>query len=290
MRRYTVLPLLLAVLAGCRPAQEPAPKTYEVRGQVLAVRRDIREIRVDHEEIPGYMAAMTMSFAVEDEKLLSGLERGDLVRATLNVTDTDAWLSTIEKVGHAAIAERPPDVSSPPTAPLELLEPGQPVPDETFTDQEGRAFAFAGTRGRAVALTFIYTRCPLPNFCPRMDRNFLQAQRLVEARAELRGKVQFVSVSIDPGYDTPAIMKQHAASIGADLSSWRFLVAEPARVDRFAGRFGVSIVRESGDSLDITHNLRTAVIGPDGRLVRVLPGADWTPEELVRELVASLTT
>jgi protein SCO1/2 len=297
MRRYrfiTIATVLLALLSlgGCRSSSPPAEsgRRYEVRGQVLGVRPEIREIRLAHEEIPGYMPAMSMSFGVKDVSLLTGLQRGDLVRATMVVTETDAWLSAIEKAGHGPVAEETEaDAATTPARPApDLLEPGQPVPDETFTDQHGRAFHLADTRGTAVALTFIYTRCPLPNFCPRMDRNFLAAQRQIAARAELRDRVQLLSVTFDPAFDTPAVLAQHASSIGADLASWRFLTADQETIDAFATRFGVAIVREVDGRVDITHNLRTAVIAPDGRIAKIFSGTDWTADELVATLAATL--
>ncbi len=291
MKRTFALPvLLLATACG----QAPAQKEYPLRGQVLAVRPDIREVRISHEEIPGYMAAMTMSFGVKDAAELAGLGRGDVVAATLVVTDTDAWLIGLKKVGHAEVEESEAGASGSASAPArpapELLEPGQAVPDEAFVDQNGQPFSLAAARGKAVALTFIYTRCPLPNFCPRMDRHFLAAQRLVAARPSLEGRVQFVSVSFDPAFDTPPVMKQHMASIGADASSWHFVTADQDTIERFATRFGVSIVREDAGTLEIVHNLRTAILAPDGRLVTILNGGDWTPEQLLSQLAAILTS
>jgi protein SCO1/2 len=260
-----------------------------VRGQVLGVRADIREVRMAHEEIPGYMPAMRMSFGVRDVALLQGLTRGDLVRATLTVTDDDAWLSAIEKTGHAEVRPGPEEeaAAAAAAAPHELLEPGQPVPDEEFFDQNGERLKLADLQGRALALTFIYTRCPLPTFCPLMDRQFLAAQQKV-AGTPLEGRVTFLTVTFDPAFDTPAVLRQHAVRIGADLASWRFLTADQATIDRFAGRFGVSVIREEDGLADITHNLRTAVIGPDGRLATILPGGDWTPDQLVAALAAAL--
>jgi protein SCO1/2 len=292
MRRFVIFLMLCGLLPimSCGKPAPPPERTHEVTGQVLGVRPEIREVRLAHDEIPGYMPAMAMSFAVKDPSLLQGLQRGDMVRATLVVTDTDAWLSSIDRTGHAPVVEAADtdEAQSPAAPPPDLLEPGQPVPDLTFTDQDDRTFMLAGVRGRAVALTFIYTRCPLPNFCPRMDRLFLAVQKEVAGRQDLRGRVQLVSVSFDPAFDTPAVLKQHAASIGADLDSWRFVTADPGAIDSFATRFGVSIVRETNGTLEITHNLRTAVIGPDGRLLKVFPGSDWTPQQVVAELAAAL--
>jgi protein SCO1/2 len=286
-RRRFVLLCLAAVLvaAGCRqpdPAEQHA-KHYDLRGQVVDVRPDIGEIRLRHEEIPGYMAAMTMSFAVKDRALLAGRKPGDLVSATLVVTDTDAWLSSLEKTGEAPIPPEPDDLSEPAPA-FTLLEPGQAVPDEGFTDQDGRPWRPSSMAGKAYALTFIYTRCPLPTYCPLMNRNFRAAQQAVASNPDARARVRFVTVSFDPDHDTPAVLKQHATAIGADLSTWTFATAPRDVVDPFAAKFGVSVIRDPKTPGEITHNLRTAVVSPSGTIVKIYGGNEWTPVQLAADL------
>lgn len=276
----------IALAAGCRrPAPEPEGTTYELRGQVLDVRADIGEIRIDHEAIPGYMDAMTMSFKVRDRGLLAGKGRGDLVKATMVVTDTDAWLSTLEKTGHRNIVEVPEGAAAPAPA-FALLEPGQLVPEEPLLDHEGHAWSPAILKGKTVAMTFIYTRCPLPTYCPLMDRHFRAVQQAVAGDAELRGRVHLVSVTLDPAFDTPPVLKQHAASIGADTSTWTFVTGPPEALERFGARLGLTVMRSDKDSVDITHNLRTAIVRADGTLVKVIGGNAWTPADLMAELRA----
>lgn len=290
MRWWSSLLAVSLLVAGCG-STSPDVRTYEVRGQVLGVRPEIREVMLAHEEIVGYMPPMSMSFGVKDAALLSGLQRGDLIRATLHVAETDAWLSTIEKTGHAEVTPEPEpgtDPAKPAGGPTTLLEPGQPVPETTLTDQDGKPFSIADARGKAVALTFIYTRCPLPTFCPLMDRHFAAAQRLIENRPDLRGRARLVSVSFDPTYDTPTVLREHAARVGAKPDAWRFVTADVDVIDGFALAFGVSVIRDEKDAANIVHNLRTAVVGPDGRVRTILSGGDWTPEQLVRELASSL--
>ncbi|MGE3844422.1 MAG: SCO family protein [Vicinamibacterales bacterium] len=289
MKRGLILSLLFVPLIGCK--EPPPQKDYPFKGQVLGVRKDVREVRLAHEDIDGLMPAMTMSFAVRDVRLLDGLEPGDLVQGTLVVVDTDAWLSEVHRVGHAAIPEETIAAeaqSGPASAPIDLLEPGEPVPDASFTDQSHQPFSFANTRGKAVALTFTYTRCPLPTFCPLLDRHFKVVQQLVARRADLKGKTQLLTISFDPAFDTPDVLGRHAAALDADLASWRFLTADKVTTEDFATRFGVSIVPDAGGT--ITHNMRTAVVGPDGRLRKIFNGGDWTPDDLVNELAAALVS
>jgi protein SCO1/2 len=290
MRNAVPLIGLILVLAlgasACRGAAPPAPRQYELRGQILSLRPEIGEVQIKHEAIAGYMDAMTMSFSVKDRALLQGRAAGDLVRGTLMVTDTDAWLSSLEKTGTAPLPAAVPETSAP--APVvDLLEPGQQVPDQAFVDQEGRPWRPSALAGKAYALTFIYTRCPLPTYCPLMNRNFRTAQQLVAARGTLSDRVRFVTVSFDPEFDTATVLKQHAAAIGADLRTWTFLTGDRTAIEAFAARFGVSVMREPDSPDTITHNLRTAVVGSSGTIARIYSGNEWTPAQLADDLAAA---
>jgi protein SCO1/2 len=278
--RHAATALLLATLgllpAGCR--REPPGREYPITGHVLAVKADLTEVTMRHDDIPGFMPAMTMPFKVKDKALARGRQAGDLVKGTLVVTDEDAWLSRLEKTGWSPFEE--PDDSA--RASVESIEAGQLVPDETFIDQEGNAFKLSGLRGSTVLLTFIYTRCPLPDFCPRMDRQFGAVQAALEG-GRVNGPVRLVSISFDPDHDSPAVLREHAARVGANPSVWTFATAPRDRVDAFGARLGLDVIRDPKNPADITHNLRTAVIDPEGRLVTVF-GSDWTPELALRAL------
>ncbi len=235
---------------------------------------------IKHRDIPRFMPGMTMPFKVRDRRLLSGRRPGDLITATLVVEDTDAWLATLEKTGTAPLPDTPPPPT--PAAGVGLLSPGLPAPETRLIDQDGQSLSLADWRGSVVAVTFIYTSCPLPQFCPMMDRRFAEVQRLVRADASLAGRVRLLSVSFDPDVDTPAALGAHAAVLGADSAIWRFATASAPEIDRFAASFGVNVIRETDRT--ITHNLRTAVIGPDGRVAAIYDGSVWTAGELVAEL------
>jgi protein SCO1/2 len=262
----------MALMASCACSTS---REYEVRGQVLVVNRERQEITIKHEDIRGFMPAMTMPFKVRRLALLDGIAAGDLVTAALVVEDNAAYLTAISKTGSAPLTEAPP-------LPLAAtLQPGDEVPALTATDQQGASFSLASLRGRVVAVTFIYTRCPLPDFCPLMDRHFAAVQRELTRDPALRARAQLVSVSFDPVYDTPTVLGEHARRAGAEPSLWRFVTGEREAIDRFAAAFGVSIIREDADLKEIVHNLRTAVIDPGGRLVTILPGNEWTPAQLL---------
>jgi protein SCO1/2 len=277
--RAVLLSTLLAI-AACGRGQE-----YELRGQVLAVDSDRQQITVKHEDIQGFMPAMTMPFRVRDRDALAARVPGELIRATLVVAAGEAYLKDIEPTGRAPLPESPA-VSS-----FDLLEPGQPIPDEPFVDQSGRPVRLSDWRGKAVGVTFIYTRCPLPDFCPLMDRHFGSVQKSVTADPGLRPRVRLVSVSFDPDFDRPPVLNAHAKRAGADPDVWSFVTGERNDIDRFASRFGVSIIRENKTAAqEIVHNLRTAVIDPQGRLVKIFSGNEWQPAELLNALRSSLDT
>jgi protein SCO1/2 len=269
--------------AGCQ--RDPASRTYQLKGQVLAVKTESREILVQHEDIPGFMPAMTMPYTVKDPALIKDRVAGDLITATLNVEPNLAHLTAITKTGSAPIPEDA-RTTIPAAAGIELLRPGDEVPDATLIDQDGKPIALKTFAGMATAITFIYTRCPLPQFCPLMDRRFAEAQGLAATDPALAGNVRLLSVSFDPKFDRPAVLRRHAATLKADPTVWTFATAEEAVVDRFAARFGVNVIREQNDT--ITHNLRTAVIDGSGRVTAILDSNAWTAADLARELKAAL--
>jgi protein SCO1/2 len=266
--------------AACTRA--PEPKRYELKGQILGIKPEDQEVLIKHEDIQGFMPGMTMPFKVREAKLLDGLTAGDLVTATLVYGGTDSYLSAIKKTGHAEL-EVP---AEPASSGFELLKPGETVPDQLLVDQNGKPHPLSTLRGHRVALTFIYTRCPMPDFCPLMDRNFQQVQREIKKTPAL-SDVRLVSVSFDPQFDTPPVMKSHAERLQADPLIWTFVTGDREEITRFAARFGVSVERAENNPIDITHNLRTAIIDAEGRLVKVHTGNAWTPADVLADLKAT---
>lgn len=263
------IPLLLLLLAaGCGKGRE-----YELRGQILAIDRTRQEVTVKHEDVKGFMPAMTMAFKVRRPSDLEPAKPGDLIRATLVVGDLEAYLSTVEVTGHAPLGSAAPPVMS-------MLEPGERVPDAIFVDQDGNARTLADWKGRVLALTFIYTRCPVPDFCPLMDRRFAEVQEAIAADPALRGNVHLLSVSFDPAFDTPAVLAAHARRVGANPAVWTFLTGNRTEIERFGLPLGIAIVSDPASGSEIVHNLRTAVIDRNGRLVRILNGNQWQAAEL----------
>lgn len=273
---------LALVLQACSSPPE-TPRQYEIEGQILAIRPEQNEVLIKHGDIKGFMPGMTMPFKVRDAALLDGRAPGDLVKASLRVADTDAWISSLEKTGEAPVTD---SATIPAAAFVTPLKPGDLAPETALVDQTGRGFSLADWRGSAAAVTFIYVRCPLPQYCPLLDRRFAEVQRLIIEDETLRARARLLSVSFDPDADTPARLQAHAAKLHANADIWRFATAPREVVDRFAATFGVNVIREQDST--ITHNMRTAVIGPDGRVVSVHEGSDWTAAQIADDLRRAL--
>jgi len=215
--------------------------------------------------------------------MLDALGPGDLIAGEIEVNSNQAVITKITKLGTAK-----PDLPAPgaPAKPgVKYLTPGDEVPNQVFVDQDGRTRDFTTIRaGRPMAITFIYTKCPIPTFCPAMDRQFAEAQALIKDKG-LASQAALLSVSFDPKNDTPAVLKAHAEKLGFDPRIWTFVTGEREAIDLFATNMLVTLVRgEAANPDEIGHTLRTTIVGRDGRIVKSYAGADWTPADLVAEL------
>jgi protein SCO1/2 len=231
------------------------------------------------------MPAMTMSLEVKDVALLAGLRPGNEIHFELSVTADDSWISHLEKIGGATTTVSTDGVG--PAAASDAsseLHKGELVPDFTLTDQNGTPVRLSDFRGKAVVLTFIYTRCPLPNFCPLMSKNFVALQERLKKAAP--GKYHLLSVTIDPKFDRPEVLRGYAALYHADEKSWSFATGSEDQINGVASMFGLVHEPESGL---ISHNLRTALIGADGRLVHLWKSNVWTPYEVQRMFEESVS-
>jgi protein SCO1/2 len=278
--RLLALLLVSTAILGC--SREPA-RQYPLKGQIIAIGRNAVvgrvEVTVKHDDIPGFMPAMTMAYFLKDGTRTDGIVAGDLITATLVVNGGDLYVQDLRKTGHASL---------PPTAKavkvMDVMDPGDVVPDDALQDQTGAVRHFSDWRGQALAVTFVYTRCPVPDFCPLMDRHFADLQRAIRTDPALRGRAHLASVSFDPRHDTPAVIAAHAKERGADPAVWSYLTGDAQVIDHLTSRFGVSVLDEHDAPQTITHNLRTAVIDPKGRLVKFYTGNDWTVAEVLNDL------
>jgi protein SCO1 len=276
------LAVFLVLSAAACGSREDDSREYQLQGQILSVNADHTEANIKHEEIKGFMAAMTMPYKVKDAKQYEGLAAGDLINARLVVLSNDAYLTDVKKVGNAPLEKMPEDKTVASSG-FELLKDGSHIPDEfTFLDQDGKKVNLQSFGGKAVALTFSYTACPMPTFCPLMDRNFVAMQEKI--KADPLFKAHLITVSIDPATDTPPVLKKHAEKLGADPEIWTFLTGNRDDIDKFAARFGLTTTRAMNDPRDITHNLRTVIIDRKGNLVKTFMGNEWKPDQVFADM------
>jgi protein SCO1 len=289
IRRLIACSLLsVLALAGCHSAPKPeaqssAFKTYKLRGKVVSTNPGSGEVTLDHEAIPGFMDAMTMPYKLKDANILSELHPGDIVMADVLVSqnaDADILLDHIVVVGQAK-----PDYK--PKVSYHVPAPGDAVPDFKLRNQDGREIHLRQFRGRELLVTFIYTRCPLPAFCPRVTHNFADINRQLASNHALRGKAHLLCVSFDPDNDTPERLRAYGAGyIGSDekdaFVDWDFAVPEKPVLIKMAQYFDVGITQADDNS--ITHTLSTTLIGRDGKVVRFYSGNEWTPDQILADI------
>jgi protein SCO1/2 len=294
----------LLTIPGCGRTPVPTPalhtanlpkaetrSTYRIVGVVRSVDRAAGEVMIEHEEVPGYMPAMTMPFAVKDRALLDDVRPGDEVEGSLLVRDHESELIDLAVTRPALPEPMVLDLSGG-TAKLQpkpkVLEPGQPVPDFAMITQEGQPLRLSDLRGEVVVLTFIYTRCPLPEFCPRMDRKFAELADKIASVPRRAKQVRLLSVSFDPEHDTPEVLRRHARAQGAGPPLWTFAVAAHEELAKVAAPLGLTYGPTENQ---IIHNLIVAVIDQEGKLVRLATGAKgktWSPDDFFKTISSLL--
>lgn len=265
------------------PREEDIPglRTFEVRGVFKRVEDEGRTAVVYHEEIPGFMMAMTMPIPLKNPADSEGLEPGDQILFRLCVTDRSDWMDHIRKTGvKIDLASLPKDDPAE-WADVELLGPGDLLPDQAFTNHVGQVINLSDFRGRALAFTFFFTRCPLPTYCPLMSRFFAEAQRQLLADSTGPTNWQLLCLSFDPAFDTPSALHSYAGAHGCDTNHWLFATAGEEEMEEFGRQFDLMLVREDGS---ISHNLRTIVADTEGRIQTVFTDNQWQPEDLVKAI------
>ncbi len=273
--RWLVLTaLVIAGSVSCHRRLENEQR-FDLKGRVVNVDKRGAAVTISHEAITGYMEAMPMPFKLKDPSMLDVMAEGDRVQATLVVAGTRSWLEDL------VVTREMADQSNISKAEGIEPKPGDEVPDFALVIQNGKRVSFHQYRGRAVLLTFIYTRCPLPDYCPLMTDNFFEIERALESEPALYSKTHLLSISVDPEYDTPKVLREYAATHQADTSHWDFAGGSKDEVKRVATFFGMQYWRD-GDQ--VVHSLRTAIIDADGKLVKLYRGNEWKPAEIAAEL------
>jgi protein SCO1 len=283
--------LVVLALSGCHShpnsgAQNQSAsnfKVYHLRGKIVSASPSTGEVMIDGDAIPGYMDAMTMPYKLKDPGIINELHPGDTITADVLVSQGSDGTVLLDHI--VVIAQAKPDYK--PSVSYHVPEPGDHVPDFALRNQDGRTIHLGQFRGKSLLVTFIYTRCPLPDFCPRVTRNFAVIDKSLQADPALYAKTHLLCISFDPDHDTPARLKAYGAEyIGSDAESafshWDFAVPSKPELEKMALYFDVGITHGADDT--INHTLSTTLIGPHGKVAQYYPGNDWTPEQVLADL------
>ena len=262
----------MGLAAACQPQ-----RSYDVRGRVVGFGDDSTRIIVAHEAIPGLMPAMTMPFRAAAARAIAGLQYGDEIQFRLHVTSEESWVDDVRALSPGdpplELTDRAfPDTSFGASTPL---VPGNMLPPVTLVDQDSTAFSLSDLRGRVVVMTFIYTRCPLPDYCPLMSERLNVLQQFLIPR--YGDRVHLLSVTLDPKFDTPAVLRRYAARYTPEHASWTYATGSREEIDRLTDALGLTVVRQ-GATID--HSLATVVIDPAGRISAVWRGNQWLPDDV----------
>lgn len=292
MRYLSILLLVISLLSACQKTDTSSTnsgsqnvKRYDVRGKVVSVDKAKKSAKIAHDEIKGFMEAMTMDFPIHEDWVWNDLVPGVDIRATL-VVDSSAkdpyWLEKIAIVANSAPGQAPVEEKTP-------EQIGKIVPDLSLTNQDGKKFTFKDYRGKTLAVTFIYRECPLPEFCIKMSRQFSDMANQIAADPEAKDKVRLLSISFDPERDTPEKLKQYGLGyLGKDAKDdftvWQLAVGSNKEVRAVADFFGLKYETDANDKTQINHSLVTAVISPEGKVTKLFNGGRWTPDDVLAEL------
>jgi len=287
--------IAVVAVAGCHSNKESAApaastasfKVYKLRGKVVSSNPATGEVTLNHEAIPGFMEAMTMPYKLKDPSILSELHPGDVITADVLVSqnaDADVLLDHIVVVAQSKADYRP-------TVIYHVPVPGDIAPDFKLRNQDGHIIHLHQFRGKNLLITFIYTRCPLPNFCPLVTHNFALIEKQLSESPTLHAKTHLLCVSFDPVHDTPERLRAYGATyIGSDVKAafadWDFAVPEKPTLQKMAQFFNVGITNEADET--ITHTLSTTLIGVDGKVIQYYPGNEWTPDQVVADVKRSV--
>jgi protein SCO1/2 len=264
-------------ITSCRSKEEF--RRYDVDGKILAVDKANDKLTIAHKDIPGLMKAMTMDYKVNESWVMRQAKPGDHITATLVLDPEGAYLEKVTLTSSGTA----PEAS---TSPMHIPEVGDQPPDLAFENQDGKKLKLSDLRGRPLLLTFIYTRCPLPDYCIRMSDNFGQIARQLKSKDPgAYEKLQMLSLSIDPEFDKPPVLKNYgksfAGTVDPAFTHWQFGVASPKDTREFANYFGLSYDKEQDQ---IVHSLRTALLDGTGKIVAVYNGNDWRADDVVRDV------
>ncbi len=285
-RRVLVIEALLLglfILCGVKSGEAQTTnaavvRTFPARGVIMEVKPDAMQVVIRHQTITNYMEGMTMPFRVKDKEELDGLDSGDEVTFQLHVTEDESWVDHFVKTGRTEKIQKATE-----TEPSQVsLHPRNPLLGYKFTNELGQAVSFNDFHGQALAITFFYTRCPLPEFCPRLSKNFKEASEKLEAMTNAPSNWHFISVTFDPEFDTPEMLRNYGISYGYDPSHWSFFTGPKDKIAELARGSGVEYDENEGT---INHNFRTLIIDTNGHLQMIFPTSGDLSDQIVSEIL-----
>lgn len=296
MRNFVLILLAAFLFTSC---QKSAPQTasanakrYDFKGKVVSVDRANKKAKIEHDAIEGYMDAMTMDFPIHEDWVWNDLTPGSEIRAELVVDNSAKDPYWLEKIG---ILAAPIPGQPTPNVDERFSQLGKELPDFQLTNQDGKRISMKDFRGKVLAITFIYSQCPLPDYCIKMSTNFSDTANRIMSEPEAKDKFRLLTISFDPARDTPEKLKAYGQGyLGKDakpdFSVWQLAVGSDKEVRTVADFFGLRYEVDPNDKTQFNHTLRTAIISPDGKVTKILPGNEWTPNDLIREMKAALAS
>ena len=293
LRRFALLGLgvLLAFAIACNrekttlsaATSQSNSKRYAFKGKVMSVDKNAGTANIDNEPIAGFMDPMVMPYSFKPPSQIDQIQPGDSITADVVVDSEKYWLEHVKVIGHS---QAPADK---PAASIPIPSPGDEVPDFKLINQSGKSISLHQYRGQTLLLTLIYTRCPFPDFCPRVSHEFAEIDHQLLSDPAHYGKTHLLSISFDPAHDTPKVLRAYGFSCAGSkdpalFQRWEFAAIPQGELQEFANYFALTYKEEGGT---ITHSLSTAVIAPDGKILKWYHGADWQALDLLQDVAAA---
>jgi protein SCO1/2 len=261
-------------------ATQPGAKRYHLTGKIIAVDKNAGTADIDNQSIPDFMDEMVMPYTFRPPSQINDLAPGDSITADVVVPEPGKyWLENVKVIAHSTQPAKP-------SASIHIPQPGDEVPDFHFINQSGKNISLHQYRGQTLLVTLIYTRCPFPDFCPRVSHEFAEIDRQLQAAPAHYGKTHLLSISFDPTHDAPKVLRDYGFATAATknpalFQHWEFAAIPPAELKDFADYFTLTYQDDAGQ---ITHSLSTAIISPDGKIVKWYHDADWQAADLLQEI------
>jgi protein SCO1 len=275
------LPAKASEASSSTNTNDSSQRVFAANGVIKEIHRETGTVVIRHGAISNYMEGMTMPFTVKDPADLVGFQRGDQITFQLHVTETESWVDHFVKTGTQPLADaRANTNSSGGETPVARLRAA--LLDYKFTNELGEAVSLNDFRGQALAITFFYTRCPLPEYCPRLSKNFQEASQKLKAMPGAPANWHFISVSFDPEFDSPAMLRAYGDSYAYDPAHWSFLTGPEEMIGKLARAAGVNYKSEDGT---INHNFRTLIVDPTGHLQMIFVTGGNLSDQIVAEII-----